>query len=84
MGQDFAFLPFGAGRRGCPGVGFAMMSNELALTSLVCNFDWEVPGGRMPPVDMSELHGLSVRLKVSLLLVAKPWPHVSSAVDGAL
>ncbi|KAE8806491.1 Cytochrome P450 71A4 [Hordeum vulgare] len=63
MGQDFAFLPFGAGRRGCPGVGFAMMSNELALASLVCNFDWEVPGGRMPPVDMSELHGLFVRLK---------------------
>ncbi|XP_044973538.1 cytochrome P450 71A1-like [Hordeum vulgare subsp. vulgare] len=85
MGQDFAFLPFGAGRRGCPGVGFAMMSNELALASLMGNFDWELPGGRMPPVDMSELHGLSVRLKVPLLLVARPWPPpVSSAVDGPL
>ncbi|KAF7026342.1 hypothetical protein CFC21_038453 [Triticum aestivum] len=80
MGQDFAFLPFGAGWRGCPGVGFAMLSNELALASLVCSFDWELPGGRMPPVDMSELHGLSVRLKAPLLLVAKPWSSVS--VDG--
>ncbi|XBI22811.1 hypothetical protein VPH35_063784 [Triticum aestivum] len=77
MGQDFAFLPFGAGRRGCPGVGFAMLSNELALASLVYNFDWEQPGGRMPPVDMSELHGLSVRLKAPLLLVAKSWSPVS-------
>ncbi|KAF6994770.1 hypothetical protein CFC21_011389 [Triticum aestivum] len=73
VGQDFAFLPFGAGRRGCPGVRFAMPSNELALASLVYHFDWELAGGRKPPVDMTELHGLSVRLKTPLLLVAKPW-----------
>lgn len=77
-GQDFSFLPFGAGRRGCPGVEFAMLSNELALASLVHGFDWELPGGRTPPVDMSELQGLSVCLKAPLLLVAKPW----SSVDG--
>lgn len=29
--QDFKFLPFGAGRRGCPGAGFAAPSMELAL-----------------------------------------------------
>jgi cytochrome P450 len=73
MGQDFTFLPFGAGRRGCPGIKFAMPSNQLALANLVYHFDWELPGGRKPPVDMSELHGLSVRLKTALLLVAKPW-----------
>lgn len=73
MGQDFAFLPFGAGRRGCPGVKFAMPSNELALASLVYHFDWELAGGRKPPVDMTELHGLSVRLKTALLLAVKPW-----------
>ncbi|XBH74348.1 hypothetical protein VPH35_101316 [Triticum aestivum] len=59
-GQDFSFLPFGAGRRGCPGVEFAMLSNELALASLVHGFNWELPGGRAPPVDMSELYGISV------------------------
>uniref|UniRef100_A0ACD5TJ23 Uncharacterized protein n=1 Tax=Avena sativa TaxID=4498 RepID=A0ACD5TJ23_AVESA len=73
-GQDFAFLPFGAGRRGCPGIRFAMPSNELALANLVYHFDWEPAGERKPPVDdMSELHGLSVRLKTPLLLAAKPW-----------
>ncbi|CAM0914186.1 unnamed protein product [Alopecurus aequalis] len=73
IGQDFAFLPFGAGRRGCPGVRFALPSNELALASLVYHFNWELAGGRKLPVDMSELYGLSVRLKTPLLLVAKPW-----------
>jgi hypothetical protein len=50
-----------------------MLSNELALANLVYHFDWELAGGRKTPVDMSELHGLSVRLKTALLLVAKPW-----------
>ena len=79
-GQDFSFLPFGAGRRGCPGVEFAMLSNELALASLVHGFDWELPGGRAPPVDMSELYGLSVCLKAPLLLAAKPWSSMD--MDG--
>ncbi|PVH39531.1 hypothetical protein PAHAL_5G531000 [Panicum hallii] len=63
MGVDFRFLPFGAGRRGCPGVGFAVPANELALASLLYHFDWEVPvpGGGRPGttaslVDMSEAH----------------------------
>uniref|UniRef100_A0A453MDD4 Cytochrome P450 n=1 Tax=Aegilops tauschii subsp. strangulata TaxID=200361 RepID=A0A453MDD4_AEGTS len=78
--NDFSFLPFGAGRRGCPGVEFAMLSNELALASLVHGFDWELPGGRAPPVDMSELYGISVCLKAPLLLVAKPWSSMD--MDG--
>jgi cytochrome P450 len=72
VGQDFSFVPFGAGRRGCPGVGFATPSMELALASLLYHFNWEVPKGASK-VDMSELFGISVRLKVPLQLVAKPW-----------
>jgi cytochrome P450 len=77
MGLDFRFLPFGAGRRGCPGVGFAAPANELALASLLYHFDWEVPGGgtASAAVDTSEVNGLAVRLKKALLLVAKPWPR---------
>lgn len=77
--DDFRFVPFGAGRRGCPGVGFAVPSMELALASLLYNFDWELPrqeyqgGGGLSKVDMSELNGLSVRLKTTLRLVATPW-----------
>jgi len=73
LGQDFRFVPFGAGRRGCPGVGFAVPSMELALASLLYHFDWELPAGGPSKVEMDELNGLSVRLKATLLLVAKPW-----------
>ncbi|TKW12023.1 hypothetical protein SEVIR_5G010200v4 [Setaria viridis] len=73
LGQDFRFVPFGAGRRGCPGVGFAVPSMELALASLLYHFDWELPAGGPSKLEMDELNGLSVRLKATLNLVAKPW-----------
>ncbi|KAB2605757.1 cytochrome P450 71A25-like [Pyrus ussuriensis x Pyrus communis] len=37
--NDFQFIPFGAGRRGCPGIRFAMAINEIALANLVHKFD---------------------------------------------
>ncbi|CAO2194296.1 unnamed protein product [Urochloa humidicola] len=69
--QDFRFVPFGAGRRGCPGVGFAVPSMELALASLLYHFNWELPTDGASKVKMDELNGLSVRLKATLNLVAK-------------
>ncbi|CAL4888601.1 unnamed protein product [Urochloa decumbens] len=72
-GQDFTFLPFGGGRRGCPGAGFGMASVDLVLTSLLYHFDWELPAGGASTVDMDEVGGLAVRLKKPLCLVAKPW-----------
>jgi cytochrome P450 len=72
--DDFRTVPFGAGRRGCPGVGFAAPSIELVLASLLYHFDWELPAAAgASKLDMSELYGLSVRLKATLYLVAKPW-----------
>lgn len=44
-GHDFELIPFGAGRRGCPGTMFAMAINELALANLLHKFDWALPGG---------------------------------------
>ncbi|XP_002457089.2 cytochrome P450 71A1 [Sorghum bicolor] len=73
LGQDFRFVPFGAGRRGCPGVGFSVPVMELALASLLYHFDWELPAGGPSKLEMDELNGLSVRLKANLCLVAKPW-----------
>jgi cytochrome P450 len=73
LGQDFRFVPFGAGRRGCPGVGFSVPTMELALASLLYHFDWELPARGPSRLEMDELNGLSVRLKANLCLVAKPW-----------
>ncbi|KAJ1281882.1 hypothetical protein BS78_03G007700 [Paspalum vaginatum] len=77
--QDFRFAPFGAGRRGCPAVGFAVPTMELALATLLYHFDWELPpgpsGGMPEQLEMDEVNGLTVPLKATLQLVAKPWCH---------
>ena len=40
-GQDFELIPFGAGRRGCPGILFAAMAIEIVLANIVHRFDLE-------------------------------------------
>uniref|UniRef100_A0A0A8Y4X3 Uncharacterized protein n=1 Tax=Arundo donax TaxID=35708 RepID=A0A0A8Y4X3_ARUDO len=71
-GNDFLFLPFGAGRRMCPGMNFGMAAVELMLANLVHRFDWELPAGKeMRHVDMSEVFGLVVHRKEKLLLVPR-------------
>ncbi|MFS7999403.1 putative cytochrome P450 [Helianthus anomalus] len=66
-------IPFGSGRRGCPGVAFAMTTNESVLANLLYNFDWVLPnGGKEDDLDMNEQIGFTVRKKTPLLVTAKP------------
>jgi cytochrome P450 len=70
-GTHYQFVPFGAGRRMCPGVLFAIASLELAMASLLYHFDWELPGGADPSkLDMAEGAGVSARRKSELWLNA--------------
>ena len=59
-GQHFQLIPFGAGRRMCPGVNLAMSVVELALANLVARFDWALPEGEAE-LDMQETAGCSSR-----------------------
>ncbi|KAF8399198.1 hypothetical protein HHK36_015063 [Tetracentron sinense] len=56
-GQNFEFIPFGSGRRMCPGISLALQVVQLALASLLHGFDIETPLGA--PVDMSESQGVT-------------------------
>ncbi|XP_057487215.1 cytochrome P450 736A117-like [Actinidia eriantha] len=69
-GHDFEFLPFGAGRRGCPGIQFGTSVDELALANLMGNFNFSLPVGE--ELDMSEAAGLAVYKRTALLAVVTP------------
>ncbi|KAI4325683.1 hypothetical protein MLD38_031061 [Melastoma candidum] len=58
-GQHFQLLPFGAGRRGCPGAQLALSIIRFVVAQLVHCFDWELPDG-MPgtELDMTEEFGI--------------------------
>ncbi|XP_058763188.1 cytochrome P450 71A1-like [Vicia villosa] len=66
-GQDFQFIPFGFGRRGCPGVNFGIATVEYILANLLYWFDWETKSGKQD-IDMSEVFGLVVSMKEPLHL----------------
>ncbi|KAF4367373.1 hypothetical protein F8388_025791 [Cannabis sativa] len=59
-GRDFEFIPFGSGRRGCPGMQLGLLVVRLMVAQLVHCFDWELPDGMVASeLDMSEEFGLT-------------------------
>lgn len=72
-GQDFKFLPFGVGRRMCPGYPYAIKQIHLMLASLVQNFDWFLPNNieDLSKLDMSENFGIISQRKEPLMVIPK-------------
>ncbi|KAL0456877.1 UNVERIFIED_CONTAM: cytochrome [Sesamum latifolium] len=73
-GQDFEFLPFGSGRRVCPGMTLGIAGVELALANLLYLFDWNLPVGIVEDdVDLDSLPGITTHKKNALCLMAKSY-----------
>jgi cytochrome P450 len=54
-GKDFEFIPFGAGRRLCPGLLMAERVVPHIVASLLHGFDWRLPEGvSTEQLDLSE------------------------------
>nr|XP_043637419.1 cytochrome P450 93A3-like [Erigeron canadensis] len=60
-GQHFHMLPFGSGRRMCPGISLAQFMVHTTLGAMIQCFDWKAGiDGNLPSVDMEEGFGLTL------------------------
>uniref|UniRef100_A0ACD5XXM3 Uncharacterized protein n=1 Tax=Avena sativa TaxID=4498 RepID=A0ACD5XXM3_AVESA len=72
-GGCFELLPFGSGRRSCPGMALGQYAMELTVAQLAHGFDWALPNGMKPAeLDMGDMFGLSAPRAVRLSAVPTP------------
>ncbi|KAH7415799.1 hypothetical protein KP509_14G061400 [Ceratopteris richardii] len=74
LGQHFGLIPFGSGRRICPGWRLGLLNVEIVLASLLHGFDWSV--AEKP--DMDEKFSIIMSRKNKL--VATPTPRLPAHV----
>ncbi|CAI9118599.1 OLC1v1020191C1 [Oldenlandia corymbosa var. corymbosa] len=73
LGTDFEYLPFGGGKRICPGISFGLANVEVPLANLLYHFNWKLPDNiESSGLDMAEAYGLAGTRKNSLLLIPSP------------
>ncbi|CAM0912419.1 unnamed protein product [Alopecurus aequalis] len=73
MGHDFELLPFGAGRRMCPGYNLGLKVVHICLANLLHTFAWRLPDGMAPELlRMDEMFGLTTSRKIPLEVFIKP------------
>lgn len=67
--KEIKMMPFGAGRRVCPGLGMAMLHLNIIVARLVQEFTWECKPGET--VDLSETQEFTTVMKYPLQAVIK-------------
>ncbi|MCD7460819.1 hypothetical protein HAX54_044498 [Datura stramonium] len=74
IGNNFEYLPFGGGRRICPGISFGLANIYFPLAQLLYHFDWKLPTGmELKDLDVTEAAGITAAKKSDLYLIATPY-----------
>jgi cytochrome P450 len=73
LGHHFELIPFGSGRRSCPGITFALQVLHLTFARLLQGFDMKTPTGES--VDMTE--GVAITLPKATPLEIQITPRLS-------
>ncbi|XP_030490755.2 trimethyltridecatetraene synthase [Cannabis sativa] len=72
-GQSFELLPFGSGRRMCPGYSLGIKMISSILANMLHGFTWKLPETMDgEDVSMEEVYGLATIRKVPLVAVMEP------------
>ncbi|KAH6799535.1 hypothetical protein C2S51_036019 [Perilla frutescens var. frutescens] len=72
-GGNFEFIPFGSGRRSCPGMQLGLYALEMAVAHLLHCFTWALPDGMKPSeLDMGDVFGLTAPRATRLVAVPSP------------
>ncbi|KAL2322377.1 hypothetical protein Fmac_026756 [Flemingia macrophylla] len=75
--KEIKMMPFGVGRRICPGYNLALLHLQYFVANLVWNFEWKVPEGG--DVDLSEKQEFTVVMKNPLHVHISPRSKKSTA-----
>ncbi|EXC17810.1 Cytochrome P450 76C4 [Morus notabilis] len=70
-GRSFELIPFGAGRRICPGLPLAIRMLHLMLGTLIHSFDWKLEDDKKD-VDMDDKFGITLEMARPLRAVPSP------------
>ncbi|GJZ11314.1 cytochrome P450 [Tanacetum coccineum] len=69
-GHDYEFIPFGGGRRMCPGIPSGIKSLQTILATLIHEYDWVLPSNENPAkLDMNEKFGVTLQKEKPLELI---------------
>ncbi|CAL5324313.1 unnamed protein product [Camellia sinensis] len=72
-GSNFEFIPFGSGRRSCPGMQLGLYALDMSVAHLLHCFTWELPDGMKPSeLDMGDVFGLTAPRATRLVAVPTP------------
>ncbi|PON49941.1 Cytochrome P450, E-class, group I [Parasponia andersonii] len=81
-GEGYKLMPFGLGRRACPGMGLAQRVVGLTLGSLIQCFEWERVSEEK--IDMAEGKGLTMPKAVPLEAMCKPRPIMNVVLSESI